>query len=55
MSFSSNTYRFAESIGTAEVLLTRSGNEDNLAIVLVATDDFQGTASGKHKILNFND
>ena len=52
VSFSSNTYQFVEGIGAANLSVIREGNEENLAVVLVASENSQGTASG---IMSNND
>ena len=44
--FSSDSYRYNEATGRAQVNVKRSGNEDTLAVVLVASDSSQGTATG---------
>ena len=46
MSFSSSTYTVSESAGTLQVTTTRSGAVNTTAVVLVASDSFEGTASG---------
>lgn len=47
VSFSSATYRNNEGAGRVEVTVTRSGNQETLAVVSVASDSFQGTAAGR--------
>ena len=44
--FSSSTYTVSESAGTLQVTITRSGAVNTTAVVLVASDAFEGTASG---------
>ena len=46
VSFSSSTYRDDEGNGNIQISIMRSGATDNVAIVLITTDNFQGTASG---------
>ena len=46
VSFSSSTYTVSESAGTLQVSIARSGAVDTIAVVLVASDAFEGTASG---------
>ena len=46
VSFSSATYQYEEGAGDVQITVTRSGNIESKAIVLVASDDFQGTAAG---------
>ena len=46
VSFSSATYQYGEGTGDVHITITRSGNTDSIAIVLVASDHFQGTAAG---------
>lgn len=46
VSFESESYRVSERQPRLRINITRSGNLQNTSVVLVATDDFQGTASG---------
>ena len=46
VSFSSATYQYSEGIGDVHITITRSGNRESIAIILVASDHFQGTAAG---------
>ena len=46
VSFEDESYRVSEGAGMLTVNVTRSGDTDILATVLVATDNFVGTASG---------
>ena len=48
VSFSSATYQFGESAGDVQIIVTRSGNIKTTAVVLVASDTFQGTAAGSN-------
>ena len=50
VSFSSTIYKYAEGTGGAQVTVTRSGNTEAIAIVLVASDNFQGTAAGNRQL-----
>ena len=52
ISFSSDMYLYGEGIGAAQVTVTRSGNVDTLAVVLVASNRFQGTAAGNDVMIN---
>lgn len=47
VSFAAASYRVLEGAGTLSVTIIRSGNTGSLATVLVATDNFHGTASGE--------
>ena len=47
VSFSSASYEFDESAGDVQITVTRSGNTESNATVLVASDNFQGTAAGR--------
>ena len=47
VSFAAASYRVSEGAERLDVSITRSGNTENLADVLVATENFQGTASGE--------
>ena len=47
VSFSSATYQYDEDAGDVYITVTRSGNIESKALVLVANDIFQGTATGK--------
>ena len=44
--FAATKYAVNEGIGRLNVVILRSGNIDVNVIVLVATDNFQGSASG---------
>ena len=46
VSFSSATYEYDEGVGDVQIIVTRSGNIESKATVLVASDNFQGTAAG---------
>ena len=46
VSFSSPTYTVSENAGTLKVTITRSGAVNTTAVVQVASDAFEGTASG---------
>ena len=46
VSFAEESYRVSEGTGTLVINITRSGDTDIAATVLVATDNFEGTASG---------
>ena len=46
VSFAAASYRVSEGVERLDINVTRSGNTENLANVLVATENFQGTASG---------
>ena len=46
VSFDSRNYVVLEAEGSLQINITRSGNTATLSVVLVATDNFQGTASG---------
>ena len=50
VSFSSASYEFDESAGNVQIAVTRSGNTESNATVLVASDKFQGTAAGVYRI-----
>ena len=47
VSFSSSSYTVSESSGKLQFIITRSGAVDTKVVVLVASDAFEGTASGK--------
>ena len=47
VSFVTSSYMISERQSSLQVNITRSGNLQNTSVVLVASDDFQGTASGK--------
>ena len=47
VSFTSATYQYDEGAGDVQLTITRSGNIESKAIVLVASDNFQGTAAGR--------
>ncbi len=47
VSFEEASYKVSERQGTLRVNITRSDNLQNTSVVLVASDNFQGTASGK--------
>ena len=49
VSFSLATYQYDEGAGDVQITITRSGNIASEAIVLVVSDDFQGTAAGIDK------
>ncbi len=46
VSFQESTYQISEGMESIQISLTRSGNLKNTSVVLVATDNFQGSASG---------
>lgn len=46
VSFSAATYTIVENEGMVSISITRGGDTDSVAVVLVATDIFQGSASG---------
>lgn len=46
VSFSAATYTTVENEGMVSISITRGGDTDSVAVVLVATDIFQGNASG---------
>ena len=46
VSFSSSAYTVSESAGTLQVTITRSGAINTTAVVQVASDAFEGTATG---------
>ena len=46
VSFSSSTYTVSESAGTLQVNITQSGAVNTTAVVLVASNSFEGTATG---------
>ena len=46
VSFSAATYSIEENTGTITVPVIRGGDTERLAVVLVAADIFQGSASG---------
>ena len=48
VSFSSATYQFGEGTEDVQITITRSGNIESTAVVLVASDTFQGTAAGSN-------
>ena len=52
VSFSFSNYTVLENIKQLSVAIERSGNTEIEAIVLVATEDFHGTAYRKHCITN---
>ena len=47
MSFAEASYRVSEGTGTLVVNITRSGDTNIVATVLAASDNLEGTASGK--------
>jgi hypothetical protein len=47
VSFKAASYRVSEQEETLQVNITRSGNLQNLSVVLLASDNFQGTASAR--------
>ena len=47
VSFSSATYHYDEGAGDVQITITRSRNIVSKAIVLVASDNFLGTAAGR--------
>lgn len=47
VSFDAANFTVVERAGSLRINVTRSGNLQNTSVVLVATDNFQGTASGK--------
>ena len=47
VSLEAASYSVPERQGVLQINITRSGNLQNTSVILVATDDFQGTASGK--------
>ena len=47
VSFEFASYRVSERQNSLRVNITRAGNLQNTSVVLVASDNFQGTASGK--------
>ena len=47
VSFSAATYSTVENEGMISILITRGGDTESVAVVLVATEIFQGSASGK--------
>jgi len=49
VSFIEESYYVVEREGPVQVNITRSGNLQNTSIVLVATDDFRGSASGRQE------
>ena len=51
VSFADEDYSVSEGAGTLTVNVTRSGSTETSATVLVATDNFQGTASGEQNAL----
>lgn len=51
VSFSSATYQYDEGAGDVQITVTRSGNIASEAIVLVASDNFQGTATGSQNAI----
>lgn len=46
VSFEVASYRVSEEETILRVNITRAGNLQNASVVLLASDDFQGTASG---------
>ena len=46
-SFIDESYYVTEEEGPIQVNVTRSGNLQNTSVVLVATDNFRGSASGR--------
>ena len=55
VSLEAASYGVPERQGVLQINITRSGNLQNTSVILVATDDFQGTASGKViKILTYS-
>lgn len=46
VSFSSAIYQYDESAGDILITIIRSGNIESKAFVLIASDNFQGTAAG---------
>lgn len=48
VSFSAPTYTAVENEGMISILITRGGDTESVAVVLVATEIFQGSASGKN-------
>ena len=46
VSFSAATYSAVENEGMISISITRSGDTESVAVVLVATETFQGSASG---------
>lgn len=53
VSFSAPTYTAVENEGKISILITRGGDTESVAVVLVATEIFQGSASGKNFFYNF--
>jgi len=46
VSFSAPTYTAVENEGMISISITRGGDTESVAVVLVATEIFQGSASG---------
>lgn len=46
VSFSAATYTTVENEGMISISITRGGDTESVAVILVATDIFQGSASG---------